>query len=87
MSWGKKKDDGTWPLRCDGWCEDLAGEVTMIDEKGYAYCTPCGHQRLGTHLVRKLTAEELELLRRGQPVPSFSVGRRPRRGRRDRPEG
>ena len=38
-------------LKCDGWCgdssapQDCPSKVTHIDEKGYAYCTPCGIQR------------------------------------------
>lgn len=58
-------------LRCDGWCTDLAGEVTHLDEKGFGYCSPCAERRKGTHRCRKLTGAELAQLRAGRPLEAY----------------
>ena len=54
-------------LQCDGWCGH-AGTVTHIDEKGYAYCTPCGIQRKASHRCRKLTGAEIKRLQAGLTI-------------------
>ena len=54
-------------LKCDGWCGH-AGTVTHIDEKGYAYCTPCGTQRKASHRCRKLTGAEIKRLQAGLTI-------------------
>lgn len=57
-------------LDCDGWC-DRTGEVTHIDNKGYAYCTPCGMRRRWTHPCRKLRPHELNKLKRGERLERY----------------
>lgn len=59
-------------LHCDGWC-DHANLVTMIGNKGYAYCTPCGIQRResGYENVRKLRPAELRKLERGEVLTAY----------------
>jgi hypothetical protein len=54
-------------LQCDGWCKQT-GAVTHIDEKGYAYCTPCGIQRKASHRCRKLTGAEIKRLQAGLTI-------------------
>lgn len=60
--------DGT--LQCDGWCKQT-GAVTHIDEKGYAYCTPCGIQRKHSHRCRKLTPRELKTITSGGQIAYY----------------
>ena len=61
-------------LKCDGWCgdssapQDCPSKVTHIDEKGYAYCTPCGIQRKASHRCRKLTGAEIKRLQAGLTI-------------------
>lgn len=61
-------------LKCDGWCGDSSAPqdcpytVTHIDEKGYAYCTPCGIQRKHSHRCRKLTGAEIKRLQAGLTI-------------------
>lgn len=60
-------------LKCDGgWC-DGTPPVTMIGNKGYAYCAPCGLARRasGYELVRKLRSSELRKLERGETLGRY----------------
>ncbi|MHB8387666.1 MAG: hypothetical protein ACYDDA_13700 [Acidiferrobacteraceae bacterium] len=64
-------------LKCDGWCgdasapQDCPSKVTHIDEKGYAYCTPCGIQRKQSHRCRKLTPRELKTITSGGQIAYY----------------
>lgn len=52
--------------------------VTMIDEKGFSYCTIHGIARRSSGLrVRKLRPWEIKQLESGQPIPSYNPGKRP----------
>lgn len=57
-------------LTCDGWC-DHTGEVAMIDNKGYAYCEPCGERRRMSTPCRKLRPHELNRLRNGLTIAAY----------------
>lgn len=58
-------------LTCDGWCNQT-NDVAMIDEKGFAYCTPCGQRRRESgRRCRKLRPHELNRLRAGLTIPSY----------------
>lgn len=62
-------------LKCDGWCqrsEIRAGDVAMIDRKGYAYCEPCGLTRRESGVpCRKLRPSELKRLLAGTPLTRY----------------
>lgn len=61
---------GTTDLLCD-MESGCTGEVTMLDDKGYVYCTDHGLQRRGWRLCRKLRPHELNRLRRGEPLKGY----------------
>jgi hypothetical protein len=60
-----------YDLQCD-MKRDCTLPVTMIDNKGFIYCTFHGLQRRshGTP-CRKLTSTEIEGLKRGEPVKRY----------------
>lgn len=58
------------PLRCDMDYECI-GQVTHIDEKGFAYCEPHGIERKAYRRCRKLKPAELKLLLSGLPIPRY----------------
>ena len=61
----------TVEVRCDGWC-DNANTVTHLDEKGYAYCTPCGVRRRSSGIrCRKMTAKELRAIQSGEQIERY----------------
>ena len=64
-----RADDGT--LSCDMDLECKA-EVTMIEEKGWIYCTYHGtHRREYGYRNRKLRPHELNRLKRGQQIAKY----------------
>jgi len=52
--------------------KDCAEPVSMIDNKGFAYCTKHGEQRK-SHGVpcRKMSAKELETINSGKPIGKY----------------
>ena len=49
-----------------------SGDVTHIDNKGFAYCTTCGVRRKESRGgCRKLKPAELKRLRSGQPLTRY----------------
>lgn len=54
-------------LRCD-MEQDCPGEVTHMDEKGYAYCRSHGDARKRVCRCRQLTVRELRALTAGQAI-------------------
>lgn len=63
--------------------DDCESPVTHIDNKGYVYCADHGPQRRASGTpCRKLTRAELNTLRSGQPIASYS--RRPAKRLRER---
>lgn len=57
-------------LRCD-MAADCGEPVTMIDQKGYAYCTDHGLERRQWQPCRKLRGWELRKLQRGEPLARY----------------
>jgi len=68
MSW-----DTDNALKCDGGWSCCDHHVTMIGNKGYAYCSPCGISRResGYENVRKLRPHELAKLLRGEVLTRY----------------
>lgn len=62
-------------LECDGGFDTCtgAGTVSMIGNKGYAYCAACGlvRRQSGYERVRKLTPKELRTLESGEPLKRY----------------
>jgi hypothetical protein len=60
-------------LRCNGGWDCCDHAVTMIGDKGYVYCTPCGAYRNTSTVerVRKLGPGELRILQSGQPLARY----------------
>lgn len=55
-------------LRCD-MRSDCTAPVSMIDDRGFAYCAPHGVSRRGGGIrCRKLTPAELRKLERGEVI-------------------
>lgn len=67
------KQPETRILTCDGGWNCCSHTVSMIGEKGYAYCGPCGLQRRasGYERVRKLTPSEIRTLQAGNPLKRY----------------
>ena len=57
-------------LKCDG-VENCAHPITMIDRKGFIYCTDHGHVRRWSTPCRKLRAHELNRLKAGKPIKKY----------------
>ena len=57
-------------LKCDQ-VDTCEAPVTMLDNKGYVYCTEHGLDRRGVHPCRKLRAWELRRLQRGTPLGRY----------------
>lgn len=57
-------------LICD-MTEGCIEAVTMIDEKGYVYCTDHGLERRWWRRCRKLRPHELNRLRRGEQLTHY----------------
>jgi hypothetical protein len=60
-------------IECDGKWTGCLGAASMIGDKGYAYCAPCGVNRResGYERVRKLRPHELAKLLRGEPLARY----------------
>ena len=67
--------DTTVTVHCDGWCGESKAErstdITHIDAKGYAYCTPCGRIRQEYQNCRKLRPHELNRILRGEQLTRY----------------
>ena len=64
-----RSEDGT--LHCDMSfaCKE---EVTMLEDKGWVYCTSHGiMRRMDQRRVRKLRSHELNRLRAGKPLTKY----------------
>lgn len=57
-------------LKCD-MTHDCMGEVTHIDDDGFAYCTPHGQTRQQYQSCRKLRPHELRRLQRGEQLKRY----------------
>jgi hypothetical protein len=57
-------------LKCD-MSTSCTAPVTMIDVKGYIYCTEHGLRRRTFQRTRKLRPHELRRLERGEPVARY----------------
>ena len=56
---------------CNGWCNH-AGTVSMIDNKGYVYCGPCGIRRRSSGIpCRKLRDHEVNRIAAGLAVERY----------------
>lgn len=68
-------------LTCD-MRDECPAPVTHIGDKGYRYCTDHGAQRRATgyERVRKMRAWEVDLLKAGKPLPSYTPGPKPKEG-------
>lgn len=52
---------------------ECTNTVTHIEEKGWIYCADCAQGRKGSgHYCRRLRAWEINLLKSGEPVPSYT---------------
>lgn len=56
---------------------DCINPVTHIGEKGYVYCSAHVGDRKGVERCRRMRVWELKLIQAGQPLPSYSLGRKP----------
>lgn len=57
-------------LACD-MTDDCQTPVTMIDDKGYVYCTDHGLERRDWRPCRKLRDHEVNRLNRGEPLAHY----------------